>query len=113
MSNNDLENKKCVPCEGGVEPLDMAAAQQIAEAIDPEWKISEDAKEIVKEFKFSNYNKTISFVNAVAWIDEDEYNTPELIVKYVSCRVVYRTHSIGGISENDFICAKKIDNILA
>ena len=42
MSNNDLENKKCVPCEGGVEPLDMAAAQQIAEAIDPEWKISED-----------------------------------------------------------------------
>ena len=46
MSNDDLENKKCVPCEGGVEPLDIAAAQQIAEAIDPEWKISEDAKEI-------------------------------------------------------------------
>ena len=113
MSNNDLENKKCVPCEGGVEPLDMAAAQQIGEAIDPEWKISEDAKEIVKEFKFSNYNKTISFVNAVAWIAEAEDHHPDFTVKYGSCRVVYSTHSIGGLSENDFICAKKIDNILA
>ena len=81
MSNNDLENKKCVPCEGGVKPLDMAAAKQIAEAIDPEWKISEAAKEIVKEFKFSNYNKTISFVNAVAWIAEAEDHHPDLTVK--------------------------------
>ncbi len=112
MNSNELEKKHCVPCEGGVQPLDMAAAKQISEAIDPGWKISNDAKEISKEFKFTTFNKTISFVNAVAWIAESEDHHPDLTVKYGSCKVVYTTHAIGGLSENDFICAKKIDNIL-
>jgi 4a-hydroxytetrahydrobiopterin dehydratase len=109
----DLEQKDCVPCEGGVQPLDMTAAKQIGEAIDPGWIISDDAKEISKEFKFSSYNQTISFVNAVAWIAESEDHHPDLTVKYGSCKVVYSTHAIGGLSENDFICAKKIDNMIS
>ena len=80
MNSNELEKKHCVPCEGGVQPLDMAAAKQISEAIDPGWKISNDAKEISKEFKFSTFNKTISFVNAVAWIAESEDHHPDLTV---------------------------------
>ena len=76
---DELEKKHCVPCEGGVQPLDMAAAKQISEAIDPAWEISNDAKEIFKEFKFSSYNKTISFVNAVAWIAESEDHHPCLL----------------------------------
>ncbi|MBC8225991.1 MAG: 4a-hydroxytetrahydrobiopterin dehydratase [Gammaproteobacteria bacterium] len=111
MSNDDLEKKHCVPCEGGVQPLDMTAAKQIGEAIDSNWIISDDAKEIVREFKFSNYTKTISFVNAVAWVADAEDHHPEMEVHYGSCKVTYSTHSIGGLSENDFICAKKIDNI--
>ena len=54
MNSNELEKKHCVPCEGGVQPLDMAAAKQISQAIDPAWEISNDAKEISKEFKFSD-----------------------------------------------------------
>ena len=113
MTTDDLDKKHCVPCEGGVEPLDMAAAKQISQAIDPAWNISEDAAYIERELKFSNYAKTISFVNAVAWIAEAEDHHPDLVVKYGSCRVKYSTHSIGGLSENDFICAKKIDNMIS
>ena len=113
MTTDELDKKHCVPCEGGVEPLDMAAAKQIAQAIDPAWSIADDATHIVREFKFSNYAKTISFVNAVAWIAEAEDHHPDLVVKYGSCRVEYSTHSIGGLSENDFICAKKIDNMFS
>ena len=113
MTINDLDKKHCVPCEGGVEPLDMAAAKQISQAIDPAWKISDDATYIEREFKFANYDKTISFVNAVAWIAESEDHHPDLVVKYGSCGVKYATHSIGGLSENDFICAKKIDNMIS
>ena len=113
MTPDDPDKKHCVPCEGGVEPLDMAAAKQIAQAIDPAWSIADDATHIVREFKFSNYAKTISFVNAVAWIAEAEDHHPDLVVKYGSCRVEYSTHSIGGLSENDFICAKKIDNMIS
>ena len=113
MKIDDLNKKNCVPCEGGVEPLDMAAAKQISQAIDPAWNISDDVTHIVREFKFSNYTKTISFVNAVAWIAEAEDHHPDLVVKYGSCRVKYSTHSIGGLSENDFICAKKIDNMIS
>ena len=113
MTTDDLDKKHCVPCEGGVEPLDMAAAKQIAQAIDPAWSIADDATHIVREFKFSNYAKTISFVNAVAWIAEAEDHHPDLVVKYGSCRVQYSTHSIGGLAENDFICAKKIDNMIS
>ena len=113
MTTDELDKKHCVPCEGGVEPLDMAAAKQIAQAIDPAWSIADDATHIVREFKFSNYAKTISFVNAVAWLAEAEDHHPDLVVKYGSCRVEYSTHSIGGLSENDFICAKKIDNMIS
>ena len=113
MTTDDLDKKHCVPCEGGVEPLDMAAAKQISQAIDPAWNISDDAAYIEREFKFSNYAKTISFVNAVAWIAEAEDHHPDLVVKYGSCRVKYSTHSSGGLSENDFICAKKIDNMIS
>ena len=113
MNIDDLEKKHCVPCEGGVDPLDEDAVKQIAKAIDPQWSIAEDFKSISRKFKFDGYNKTISFVNAVAWIAESEDHHPDLTVKYGSCIVLYTTHAISGLSENDFICAKKIDNILA
>ena len=113
MTIDDLDKKHCVPCEGGVDPLDKPAAEQLAMAIDSSWDISDDATYIEREFKFANYDKTISFVNAVAWIAESEDNHPDLVVKYGSCRVKYSTHSIGGLSENDFICAKKIDNMIS
>lgn len=62
-----------------------------------------------KTFEFRNYHETMAFVNAAAWISHREDHHPDLAVGYRQCRVDYITHAIGGLSENDFICAAKID----
>jgi len=64
---------------------------------------------IYRDFEFKNYYKTIAFVNAVAWMAHQENHHPDLSVSYNRCRVQYSTHAIGGLSENDFICAAKVD----
>jgi len=64
---------------------------------------------IVKTWSFANYYETLAFVNAVAWVSHREDHHPELTVSYNRCRVQYSTHSVGGLSENDFICAAKLE----
>ena len=64
---------------------------------------------ISKTYSFENYYQTIAFVNAVAWMTHREDHHPDLTVNYNSCRVAYTTHDLGGLSENDFICAAKVD----
>ena len=110
MSN--LLEKKCTACELGA-PL-VPDKDQIELLKDLEgWQLDKsDISKLVKIFKFSNYLKTLNFVNLIADLAESEDHHPDLTVKYGSCKVVYTTHAIGGLSENDFICAKKIDNIL-
>jgi len=103
---NDLSTKKCKPCEGGVQPLDSKAAQALLKQLDG-WKIENGL--LQKEFKFKNYYETMAFVNASAWISNREDHHPDLAVGYNACTVSYVTHAIGGLSDNDFICAAKID----
>lgn len=67
---------------------------------------------IAKRFDFKNYYQTMAFVNAVAWIAHGEGHHPDLEVSYRSCRVRYTTHAIGGLSENDFICAARVEGLL-
>jgi len=67
---------------------------------------------VARTFRFKNYYRTLAFVNAVGWIAHQEDHHPELVVNYKTCEVRYRTHAIGGISENDFICAAKVDRLL-
>ncbi len=64
---------------------------------------------IRKNFEFTSFEKTISFANAVAWIAQREDHHPDMAISYSRCEVAYRTHSINGISSNDFICAAKIE----
>jgi 4a-hydroxytetrahydrobiopterin dehydratase len=78
----------------------------------PSWKLSAGGKLIQREFKFSNFHRTMEFVNALAWIAHQEDHHPDLEVGYNRCAVRYSTHAIGGLSENDFICAAKIDALL-
>jgi len=68
--------------------------------------------EIAKQFSFKNYYETMAFVNATAWISHRQDHHPDLEVGYNKVRVLYSTHSVGGLSENDFICAAKIDALL-
>ncbi|MBS0286758.1 MAG: 4a-hydroxytetrahydrobiopterin dehydratase [Proteobacteria bacterium] len=109
---NDLTEKHCKACEGGVNPLTLNEAQYLLKKI-PQWKISEDGKEISRIYSFKNYYHTMAFVNALAYISHIENHHPDLEVSYNKCNVRYSTHAIGGLSENDFICAAKSDLLLA
>ncbi|MFA5240772.1 MAG: 4a-hydroxytetrahydrobiopterin dehydratase [Sulfuricella sp.] len=105
----DLAGKSCKPCEGGVPPMEQAEIERMLEALDG-WERA--GKEIARTFHFNNYYETMAFVNATAWISHREDHHPDLEVGYSQCRVRYSTHAIGGLSENDFICAAKIDSLL-
>lgn len=107
---SSLTEKKCKPCEGGVAPLTAEAAQGLLKQLDG-WKIENGL--LLKEFHFKNYYETMAFVNASAWISHREDHHPDLAVGYNACTVSYVTHAIGGLSDNDFICAAKIDALFA
>ena len=86
---------------------------QLRKALHPDWQLTDDGKSILRIFEFSVYHRTIAFVNAVAWIAETEGHHPDLKVHYGKVEVLYTTHAIKGLSENDFICAAKIDRLVA
>ena len=109
----DLANRHCKPCEGGVEPLRADQSAALLDALHADWSISDDGLRISRKFDFPAYSRTLGFANAVAWIAIVEGHHPVLIVSYGSCEVNYTTHAINGLSDNDFICAAKIDRIAA
>ncbi len=108
---NDLTTRHCVPCEGGVEPLTAARATELLKSLDG-WTIDASAREIHRVYEFKNFHRTMEFVNALAWIAHREDHHPDLEVGYKRCKVTYSTHAIDGLSDNDFICAAKIDALL-
>ena len=108
----ELSAKTCVPCEGGVPPLSSGDAGAMMGQLDLAWQLAPDAKSLKRAYKFKDYYRTMSFVNALAHIANIEDHHPDLEVGYDYCRVTFATHSIGGLSENDFICAAKVDRLL-
>jgi 4a-hydroxytetrahydrobiopterin dehydratase len=106
---NELTQKRCKPCEGGIAPLARTEAQTMLKQLDAAWRLADDGKSIHREWKFKNFYHTMSFVNAVAHIANTEDHHPDLQVGYGYCRMTFNTHAIDGLSENDFICAAKVD----
>lgn len=104
-----LTERKCTPCAGGTQPLERDKAEELLRQINDDWSIEDDGRTIRREFRFKNFYRTMSFVNAVAWIANREDHHPDLEVGYNRCLVRFSTHAIGGLSDNDFICAAKID----
>jgi 4a-hydroxytetrahydrobiopterin dehydratase len=104
----DLASGKCKPCEGGVAPLKDQEIRNLLKQI-PGWEHANGR--IAKSFSFKNYYQTMAFVNAAAWISHREDHHPDITVGYNQCRVEYWTHAISGLSENDFICAAKLDKL--
>lgn len=108
----DLSSKKCAPCEGDTSALKPEAAKKLLAQL-KDWTLNAAATEIQKTFNFKNFYQTMAFVNAVAWIANQENHHPDLEVGYNRCVVHYNTHAVNGLSENDFICAAKIDQLLS
>ena len=106
---SDLAKRKCKPCEGGVAPYTEAQARELLKQLKG-WTL--ESGRLVKVYPFTNYYQTMAFVNAIAWISHREDHHPDLCVHYNKCKVEYWTHAIGGLSENDFICAAKCEALL-
>lgn len=104
----DLVTRHCQPCEGGTPPLTRSHAETLLTQV-PGWALSADTKTIERRFSFKNYYETMAFVNAVAFVAHREDHHPDLEVGYNACLIRFSTHSVGGLSENDFISAAKID----
>lgn len=112
MSTGDLASRHCKPVSRGAAALTMEQAQQLLAGLHSDWTIDAADAEISRTFRFENYYRTMAFVNALAWIAHSEDHHPDIEVGYNRCHVRYSTHSVGGLSENDFICAAKIDTLL-
>jgi 4a-hydroxytetrahydrobiopterin dehydratase len=107
--NSGLAARHCQPCEKGTPALDSARVGELLRGL-PGWEATGGA--IAKTYPFKNYYETMAFVNAIAWIAHREDHHPDLEVGYNKCRARYSTHSVGGLSENDFICAAKVESLL-
>jgi 4a-hydroxytetrahydrobiopterin dehydratase len=110
---NEFAERHCQPCVGGVSAFTLAQAHALQRQVAPEWQLIDDGKAIKREFSFRDFYRTMSFVNALAHIANIEDHHPDLEVGYNYCRVRYSTHAVKGLSDNDFICAAKIDRIAA
>ncbi len=104
----NLTQKKCIPCETGVAPFTAEQAAEMMKEV-PLWTLTLDSKSILREFSFEDFAEAMVFANEIAAIAENEGHHPDLLIKCGSVSVTLATHSIGGLSENDFILAAKID----
>ena len=112
MSN--LLKKKCLPCEGGVPALDISEIHKYQKQIDG-WKVKSNEKKIYfleKEFKFKNFLNSQKFVNEISKVSENEGHHPDILFGWGYAKIKITTHAIEGLSENDFILAAKIDQII-
>ena len=105
---NSLATQHCQALEGQPAMADEQVARYLAHA--PGWLLVDGA--IQKQFEFADYHRTLAFVNALAFVAHRQDHHPELLVTYSRCTVRLNTHSVGGISINDFICAARVDALL-
>ena len=109
---SDLVKKKCIPCEGGVPPLEQQAIATLLTALDGTWTLNEQGH-LVRSFTFKDFVTTMDFANQVADLAEQEGHHPELTLSYGACVVEVWTHKIAGLTESDFILAAKISALFA
>jgi len=108
-----LHQQQCQIITSGTPAIHADSIQQLLSQLSEYWQIDSAGKSISRRFEFTDYYHTMAFVNAVAWIAQQQDHHPELHVSYKTCDVSYTTHSIDGLSLNDFICAAHTDHLQA
>jgi 4a-hydroxytetrahydrobiopterin dehydratase len=108
-TTSSLAEKHSHPIKPGTPALAAEKISEYSGAL-PGWIVKDGT--ISKTFNFKNYYETMAFVNAIAWVAHHEDHHPDLEVGYNRCKVTYSTHSVGGLSENDFICAAKVERLM-
>ena len=112
---SDLTKKKCIPCEGGVIPFDITEIHKYQKKVDG-WKVTNNKNDIYfleKEFLFKNFLESQKFINEVGKVSEIEGHHPDIKFGWGYAKIEITTHAIKGLSENDFILAAKIDQIIS
>lgn len=104
----ELTQRTCTPCRGGIPPMTREEFEPLLKQIGHDWAVEEDRR-LVKSFKFPNFVEAVRFVNEVTPIAESEGHHPDLYVRWGEVRAILYTHKIGGLHENDFILAAKMD----
>lgn len=111
MAVGELTRKKCLPCEGGVPKLTLEQAEELRRQT-PDWQIVQNGERIRREWVVKNFRAAMDFFQRVAEVAEEEGHHPDLhLVRYRHVAIEIWTHAIGGLSENDFILAAKIDTL--
>ena len=105
----DLTQKKCIPCEGGMPPLNEGEIEKLLKHVNG-WDV-EDGR-LTKQFNFKDFREAMGFVNKIAEVAESEGHHPDIMIHYSQVNIELWTHAINGLSENDFIVAAKIDEII-
>lgn len=105
-----LTEKTCVPCEGGVLPLSREQTKRYRSEVS-EWEVAENGKKIRREFLFKDFREAMAFVNQVAELAESEDHHPDIAISYNRVQLELSTHAAGGLTENDFILAAKINQL--
>ena len=111
---NELLDKKCVPCEGGILPFDISEIHKYQKKVDG-WSVKKNKKNIYfieKNFEYKNITNSQNFTIKVGEVSEQENHHPDIFFGWGYAKIIITTHAIEGLSENDFILAAKIDQIL-
>jgi 4a-hydroxytetrahydrobiopterin dehydratase len=111
MDAHSLTSKSCVPCRGGIPPLTEEKAREYAAAT-PQWTLAENGTRLFRLFEFADFAGAMGFVNRVADLAEQEGHHPDITIHWNKVELTLWTHKIGGLHENDFILAAKVDRLL-
>ncbi len=108
---NNLTAKHCIPCEGGVDPLTPDQIAEYKKQLKQEWFVKNGTK-LHRVFSFDTFMQSIDFINKIAQIAEEEQHHPDMYIFFNKVQIELFTHAIGGLHENDFILAAKIEELV-
>ncbi|WBU63259.1 4a-hydroxytetrahydrobiopterin dehydratase [Paracoccus aerodenitrificans] len=112
MPDRELAQQSCKPIEKGTRPHDSASAENLLARLDG-WKLSEDGKSITRRFTFKGFLRAVEMANLAAWLGNKQDHHPDISFGFGYCEVTFSTHDAGGLTDNDFICAARLDMLVA
>jgi 4a-hydroxytetrahydrobiopterin dehydratase len=109
-TSSGLEAQHCVPCSGRVPTLELGQIEELAEQIDPGWRVV-DGHHLKRRFRFKDFKQALVFVDRVGLVAEHEGHHPDIYISYGKVTLEIWTHAAGGLTRNDFVLAAKIDRL--
>ncbi|RMC37743.1 4a-hydroxytetrahydrobiopterin dehydratase [Paracoccus alkanivorans] len=112
MTEHDLASRNCEPCKGGVPPMPEDEARNMVAQLDG-WNLSDDGSTIRRRFEFKGFAKAVEMANLGAWLGNKQGHHPDIRFGWGYCEIAFTTHEAGGLTENDFICAARLNALVA